>query len=848
MKLNTKRFLVSVIVLAMMCTCFTACGNNGNADATSTPAPTATTAPTTAPTEAAAPTDAAATTAPEPTKAVSQTETPLVVGYSPFSQKFSPFYADTAYDQDVVGMTQLGLMTTDRMGGIIYNAIEGETVNYNGTDYTYNGIADLNVSYDESTDITTYSATIRDDVYFSDGVQMTADDIIFTYYVYLDPSYVGSTTLSSYDIIGLKDYQTQTTSTIYAKYLEIANAIYTAGRDYECTAADIFTQEQQADFWAKIDAAWATHTGTIVNYVCNKYSSYADAGYCGSYTSADLTNEGVKICFGMAMWGYGGFEDDGTTFTAGVSGTTFDTAAGVFPTLADYAYEAMLAYNDDPVAYYDTETVGDGEADVLGSATDSFISENAASEPELAGGVPNISGIKKTGDFSIEVKVNGYSAPAVYSILGISVAPLHYYGDLSAYDYNNNKFGFEFNNFSLTTAQQTQPVGAGAYKFVKYENKVVYFEANDNFYKGTPIVKYIQFKEVNSAEMAAAVQSGTVDAGEMTGSKIKFEEVQGYNSNGEISGDVITTSKVDNLGYGYVGINASNVNVNGEPDSEASKNLRKGLATVLAVYRDIAFNSYYGEAASVIQYPISNTSWAAPQVTDEGYKVAFSVDVDGKDIYTSSMTETDKYEAAINAAIGYFKAAGYTFDEATGKFTAAPEGAKLSYEALIPGDGTGDHPSFAVLTDASAALATIGITLVVNDLSDSKILWEKLDANAHEIWCAAWGSTIDPDMYQVYHSSSVVGAGGSESNHYHITDSELDDLIVKARESDDQSYRKSVYKECLDIIVDWAVEVPAYQRQNCIIFSSQRIDTDTITPDITTFWGWMNDIELLDMK
>ena len=56
-----------------------------------------------------------------------ETDIPLVVAISTLSQKFSPFYADTGYDQDVVGMTQLGMMTTDRVGGIIYNGIEGET-------------------------------------------------------------------------------------------------------------------------------------------------------------------------------------------------------------------------------------------------------------------------------------------------------------------------------------------------------------------------------------------------------------------------------------------------------------------------------------------------------------------------------------------------------------------------------------------------------------------------------------------------------------------------------------------------------------------------------------------------
>lgn len=36
--------------------------------------------------------------------------TPLVVGYSEFSEKFSPFFAKTGYDMDAVSMTQVSLM------------------------------------------------------------------------------------------------------------------------------------------------------------------------------------------------------------------------------------------------------------------------------------------------------------------------------------------------------------------------------------------------------------------------------------------------------------------------------------------------------------------------------------------------------------------------------------------------------------------------------------------------------------------------------------------------------------------------------------------------------------------
>ena len=44
----------------------------------------------------------------------------------------------------------------------------------------------------------------------------------------------------------------------------------------------------------------------------------------------------------------------------------------------------------------------------------------AAAGVDTSAGVPNIAGIKKIDDYSVEVQVKGFSAPAVYSILGLS--------------------------------------------------------------------------------------------------------------------------------------------------------------------------------------------------------------------------------------------------------------------------------------------------------------------------------------------------------------------------------------------------------------------------------------------
>ena len=53
--------------------------------------------------------------------------------------------------------------------------------------------------------------------------------------------------------------------------------------------------------------------------------------------------------------------------------------------------------------------------------------------------------------------------------LGVAIAPLHYYGDESKYDYENNQFGFERGDLSGVQAKTAEPMGAGPYKFVKYE-------------------------------------------------------------------------------------------------------------------------------------------------------------------------------------------------------------------------------------------------------------------------------------------------------------------------------------------------------------------------------------------
>ena len=463
-------------------------------------------------------------------------------------------------------------------------------------------------------------------------------------------------------------------------------------------------------------------------------------------------------------------------------------------------------------------------------------------------GIANISGIEKVSDTVVQVTVDGYDAAAVY-LLGINVAPLYHYGDPARYDYANNRFGFDFGDLSGVRAKNAEPAGAGPYKFLKYANKTVYFATNEYYYKGEPLISNVQFKGTGSGANIAGVAAGSIDVAAPDFNKSTVAEIKKHNPNGELTGGKIETRTTNDLSYRYIGINAKKVNVAGEPASEASKNLRRGLATILAAYRDPASDSFYGELASVINYPISASSWAAPSPADKGYKIAFSTALDGSSLYEAKMSPEQKQAAASKAALEYFVAAGYSLDETKTRLAAAPEGASLEYEIIIPGNGEGDHPAFLLATEAREAFAQIGISLVINDPLDINFLWDSLDAGTQELWSAGWKADLEPDLDQIYHSSNVVGqTGSSAANSYYIKDDELDDLLMQASSSTDQAFRKAAYRLCLDIILDWAVEIPFTQQKNAVVFSGARVDLDTVAVDLTPYWGWLAEIEHLRLK
>ncbi|WP_026506669.1 ABC transporter substrate-binding protein [Butyrivibrio sp. MC2013] len=719
--------------------------------------------------------------------AAESADSTAVYATATLGQKFGPFFATTAYDVEIQELTSGFLLATDRGGAIVENGIEGETRTYNGTDYTYRGLGNVEVVQNDDGTVD-YKLTMRDDVKFSDGEPATIDDVIFSIYVLCDPTYDGSSTIYALPIKGMEEFRGGMDSR--------GNVIFAAGEDgYK--ENDNYTQEQYDAFWDYYNnEAGAAFAQEIVDYcIANGYNAEGDS---------------VSAC--AANWGFELAED---------------------ATAQDF-WDAIVAAYDTVEEAEETESAGSNRLQLTIAALGADYEKGVSTGESAA----NIEGIEKTGDYSLTVHMTQYDAKAIYD-MAFPIAPLHYYGDPSLYDYDNNKFGFEKGDLSKMKSLDTQPLGCGPYTFEGYKNGVVTLVANPYYFEGEPKVKNLLFQEAVDADYVPGITTGTFDIAVPSMNDETVKAIKDANGNDDLVGDSITTYLVDYRGYGYLGINADLVNVGGEPGSDASKALRKGFMTLLSVHRDTVINSYYGDRASVIQYPISNTSWAAPKPADEGYKTAYSVDVDGNPIYDDSMNEEARYEAAKQAAIGYFKAAGYTFDDATGKFTDFD----TVYEVIIPGSGTQDHPAYGIVEAAASDLESMGIKLQLSDVGTSE--WNNaLEGNTAQMWAAAWQATVDPDMTQVYHSMNAHGEG-TNSNHYAVDDPELDELIVEGKSSADTEYRKSVYKNAMEIIMDWGCELPLYQRKDCTTVSTERIDVDTMPKDMTPYWGWKAEIDTL---
>ena len=259
------------------------------------------------------------------------------------------------------------------------------------------------------------------------------------------------------------------------------------------------------------------------------------------------------------------------------------------------------------------------------------------------------------------------------------------------------------------------------------------------------------------------------------------------------------------LGYGYIGINAGKV-----------ENVNVRRAIMAAMQTSLALEYYETGTCKVIDWPMSTVSWAYPYSAD-----GVTSKPNGNDyMMWTTGDEKNGYASAKAEIQSYMNAAGVKEGDS-----------QLKVKFTIAGASITEHPTYAVFKQAAELLNSMGWDVEVK--ADSQAL-TKLSTGSLEVWAAAWGSTVDPDMYQVYHKNSTatsVYAWGYREIKSNTTKyfyeygqiNKLSEIIDEARSMMDQDARKPLYEAAMRIVLDLAVEMPVYQRKTLYAYNTKTI-------------------------
>ena len=470
-----------------------------------------------------------------------------------------------------------------------------------------------------------------------------------------------------------------------------------------------------------------------------------------------------------------------------------------------------------------------------------------------SGSAASISGIQRTWDHSLRLVTDQRDQRTLYAISEVCIAPLHYYGDAAAYDYAKEQFGFIRGDLSAIHAKDDAPLGAGAYQFVSYASGTITYTANGRYYRGAPATSILRLYGQSQEKWATwpdKLLTGELAIGCFDSGMGSMDDTLEQAVGNELTRQLVYEAGSSN--YEYIGIDPERVCVGGAPDSDASKSLRRGLVTVLAACRTTGLEQAQqlglGGFSAVVDYPISSTTWLVPGRDDAAYHTIY----DATDLTTAKQT-----------ALACFSDAGYTVSDGT--VTAAPEGASLSFEVRMMAYPDGENgevvcdPVYLTLTAAQTALADLGITLDVVNTYDLNDHFPKYGDS--DLWASAWTQVdmagwsqeygVQPPLYTFVDPGiqlDMVYASNGGANRHGFSDPELDTLLIDANATADPNARKELYQNCLERIMDWAVEVPLYQSQGAVVFNNEQIDATTFPADLTASYSWLREVEHISLN
>jgi len=728
----------------------------------------------------------------------------LILQESTFDGVYSPFFYSSAYDGDVVGMVNVRLLTVDATGAVVAGQ-QYDTVADSYSIYYTNDLVNYTAKPEfEEGDYVVYEMVIKNGGKFSDGSSVSAEDVIFNYYVYLDPAYVGSSTLYTLPILGLTEYRTQTTSDENAALAALAGKIFASG-DMGYKANSDFTEDQYNTYWTGMDRAGKAFAQEIITYCVAKYPTYALGGNSYSGNGIDLKVEGNSVAFGMAMWGFGSF-DSLTTYTEGETGTKG---------LVDEDYYTLYTSSSEASSFYDAagnyyRKVTETDTGVTLFTLDSYEAEENGYKCVFASytGSRYIANTEYTGAFTSAIgakfdMVNNFPTLDDYW----QTLRLCYADDDGVVDYDTlnsvESAGGDLvanasENFIAGSAnvgsipsisgivKGTKTIDGTSYETVKIiltqqNPKAIlslgvtvapkaYYTAGYTYTEGALVnggvelgingnTKFIDhLKTLNSAPLGAGTYKFvSADGDGVTLVRNDYHYTMGnenvYNATiKNVYLKVVTSGKefeaidAGDVHYATVSATADVVADIAKIDDLTSilvDNLGYGYVCLNPTCADHGLNNLYTRIAYTTVFDLAQVLEYYPSgLADIIYRSQSQVSW----AYPEGTTAMYAYDESLATAIEYFKKAGYTFDDTSKKFTDVPD-----MDFYLPSDAS-DHPAGGIFLKAQELLATIGITA---NLHVDENLIADIKTGGIPSYALAWQSSQDPDMYQVYHYQSA---------------------------------------------------------------------------------------------
>ncbi|MBU1911979.1 MAG: peptide-binding protein, partial [Candidatus Omnitrophica bacterium] len=122
------------------------------------------------------------------------------------------------------------------------------------------------------------------------------------------------------------------------------------------------------------------------------------------------------------------------------------------------------------------------------------------------------------------------------------------------------------------------------------------------------------------------------------------------------------------------------------------------------------------------------------------------------------------------------------------------DGMKFSFTVIT---NQGNNERKMALEIIQRRLKEVGIEVKIKIIEWSAFVSEFIDKRRFEAVLLGWGLSMDPDMYDIWHSSKTKQG---EFNFVGYSNAEVDDLLLKGRRTFNQEERKIIYHRIHEIL------------------------------------------------